>query len=208
MNDLKQIGFALHNYHDTYHRFPPAAIYSKDGQPLLSWRVIILPFIEQDRLYDQFHLDEPWDSDHNRKLLAQMPKTYESWGDAETEPYTTFFQAFVGQGTVFEGRKGIKLDEIIDGTSHTLLVIEAGKAVPWTKPADIPFDANHSIPHLGGMFQERFRFSTLTFGGSKDILSLFADGSVHHISYGIVPAIFNQFGDIKNKNPINSGDWW
>jgi hypothetical protein len=126
-------------------------------------------------------LDEPWDSEHNRKLLAQMPKTYESWGDADIEPYTTFFQVFVGEGTVFEGRKGITFGDITDGVSNTLLVIEAGEAVPWTKPADIPFNPNQSLLHLGGMFQDRFRFSTLSYGGSKDIFSLFADGSVHRI---------------------------
>jgi hypothetical protein len=180
-NNLKQIGLAFYNYHDSYRRFPAAAIYSKDGQPLLSWRVAILPFIEQDNLYREFHLDESWDSPHNRGLLPRMPKTYESWGDAETEPYTTFFQVFVGQGTVFEGTKGTKREEITDGPMNTILVIEAGEGVPWTKPADIPFDPNQSLPPLGGMFKERFRFSTLSFGGSKDILSIFADGSVHPI---------------------------
>jgi hypothetical protein len=180
-NDLKQIGLALHNYHDTYGRFPPAAIYSKNGQPLLSWRVAILPFIEQDHLYREFHLDESWDSDHNRTLLARMPKTYESLGDAETEPNRTFFQVFVGKGTVFEGTKGIKFGEITDGVSNTLLVIEAGVSVPWTKPADISFDTNQPLPPLGGMFKERFRFSSLSFEGSKDILSVLADGSIHRI---------------------------
>jgi len=110
-----------------------------------------------------------------------MPKTYQSWGDAGNEPYTTFFQVLVGAGTVFEGTKGIKSDEITDGASNTILVIEAGDAVPWTKPADISFAPDQSLPPLGGMIKERFRFSTLTFGGSKDILSVFADGSVHHI---------------------------
>jgi hypothetical protein len=180
-NDLKQIGYAFHNYHDTYGRFPCPAIYSKDGQPLLSWRVAILPFVEQDSLFQEFHLDEPWDSEHNRSLIAKMPKVYESWGDAEADPYSTFFQVFVGKGTVFEGREGVRRSQITDGASNTILVIEAGEAVPWTKPADISFDPDKPLPALGGMFKERFRFSTLSFAGSKDILAVFADGSVHQI---------------------------
>src|SRR6266446_498128 len=126
-NNLRQIGLALHNYRDTYGRFPPAAIYSKDGQPVLSWRVALLPFLEETNLYREFHLDESWDSAHNRTLIARMPKVYEALGDAKTEPYTTFFQVFVGQGTVFEGTKGIKMDQITDGPSNTVLVIEAGE---------------------------------------------------------------------------------
>jgi len=75
-NNLKQMGLAMHNYMDVNKSFPAHAVYSKDGKPLLSWRVMILPYIEQDALYRQFKLDEPWDSDHNKKLMAQMPKIY------------------------------------------------------------------------------------------------------------------------------------
>src|SRR5262245_11036025 len=73
-NNLKQIGLALHNYHDTYGKLPPAAICDKAGKPLLSWRVAILPFIEQNALYKQFKLDEPWDSEHNKKLAEVLVK--------------------------------------------------------------------------------------------------------------------------------------
>jgi len=76
-NNLKQIAIAFHQYHDTYKSLPLHAIYSKDGKtPLLSWRVAILPFIEQDALYKQFKLDEPWDSEHNKKLIPLMPRIY------------------------------------------------------------------------------------------------------------------------------------
>ncbi len=75
-NNLKQIGLAMHNYHATNNMLPPHATYDKNGKPLLSWRVFILPYIEQQDLYKQFHLDEPWDSEHNKKLLAKMPVIY------------------------------------------------------------------------------------------------------------------------------------
>src|SRR5438309_10601168 len=77
-NSLKQILLAFHNFHDASGKFPTAASYSKDGKPLLSWRVQILPFIEQTNLYNEFHVDEPWDSEHNKKLIPRMPKIFGS----------------------------------------------------------------------------------------------------------------------------------
>jgi RNA polymerase sigma factor (sigma-70 family) len=100
-SNLKQIGIALHNYHNDYDTLPAPAIYGKNGKPLLSWRVTLLPYIEQDNLYQQFNLDEPWDSEHNKKLLAKMPKTYVPPGVKTKEPYLTYYQVFVGPGTVF-----------------------------------------------------------------------------------------------------------
>ena len=69
VNNMKQIGLALHNSHDAQGGFPAPAITSKDGKPLLSWRVKILPYIEEKKLYEDFHLDEPWNSPHNLTLL-------------------------------------------------------------------------------------------------------------------------------------------
>ena len=68
----------MHNYDSTHGSLPPHAIYGKDGKPLLSWRVLILPYIEEQALYEQFHLDEPWDSPHNEPLLRQIPRCYRS----------------------------------------------------------------------------------------------------------------------------------
>src|SRR5262249_34008276 len=67
-NNLKLIGLAFHNYLSTYGVFPASASFKKGKKPLLSWRVAILPFIEQEALYKKFKLDEPWDSPHNKKL--------------------------------------------------------------------------------------------------------------------------------------------
>jgi hypothetical protein len=166
-NNLKQIALAFHNYHDTFSTFPPAAIYSKDGKPLLSWRVAILPYLEQEGLYRQFKLDEPWDSAHNQRLLDRMPPVYAApvpgaggplAGPAakKATPTGTYYQGFVGEGAVFEGKEGLRITDITDGTSNTLLVVEAGEPVPWTKPEDLPFDAKKPVPKLGGLFPEVF----------------------------------------------------
>jgi hypothetical protein len=176
-NNLKQIALACHNYHDTFGSFPPAAVYSKDGKPLLSWRVAILPYLEGDALYRQFKLDEPWDSAHNKRLLKQMPPVYaapvpvsgvlpgrpEGKQALQTE---TYYQGFVGEGAVFEGKEGIRMAEIRDGTSNTLLVVEGGEPVPWTKPQDLSFDRRKPLPKLGGLFPEIF-------------YAALCDGSVH-----------------------------
>ena len=163
-NRLKEIGIAMQAYFDVHKTYPGPAIFSREGKPLLSWRVALLPFLDQDNLYKQFHLDEPWDSDHNLNLLAQMPVVYRGSG-VKDNPATPF-QGFVGPGTMFEGPKGLSYSDIPDGTSNTILVVEAATPVPWTKPEDLPYSATGKIPELGS--------------ASADIAyALFADGNVH-----------------------------
>src|SRR2546421_12689862 len=101
----------MHGYHDTHKHFPPAALRGKEGKPLLSWRVLLLPYLEQDSLYKEFHLDEPWDSEHNKKLLARMPKLFAGPDEKALAAHETHYQAFVGKGAVFEGKKGVPIPE-------------------------------------------------------------------------------------------------
>ena len=173
-NNLKQLALAVHNYHDTFGAAPAAAICDKKGKPLLSWRVAILPFIEQDNLYKQFKLDEPWDSVHNIKLLDQFPAVYrlpyEEIKDGKSaKKGETHYLAFVGNGAVFDTVKGFQLVKIPDGTSNTLMFAEAANGVPWTKPEDIEYDPAKPVAPL--MFFE------------KDVCNVaFADGSVRAVS--------------------------
>ncbi len=160
----------MQSYNDVHGALPPPAVYGKDGRPLLSWRVLLLPYVEQDVLFKQFKLDEPWDSPHNLELLTKMPRIYAPFdGSSPPEPYATFYQVFVGKGTAFEGVKGKRLlDEFPDGTSNTFLIIEAGEAVPWTKPEDLPYAADKPLPRVGGLFKDSIR-------------AALADGSVRQI---------------------------
>jgi RNA polymerase sigma factor (sigma-70 family) len=167
--NLKQIAIALHCYHDTYGHLPQPALYSKDGKPLLSWRVAILPWIEQDHLYKQFKLDEPWDSEHNKKLIAQMPKLYAPVRGKTDVAGGTFYQAIVGKDAAFEPGKKLRLVDFVDGTSNTILVVEAGSAVPWTKPEDLPFVADQALPKFGGLFDGHFH--ALTADGAVILIS-------------------------------------
>lgn len=183
-NNLKQVGLALHNFHDAYGSFPATAGLDADGEPMLSWRVAILPFIEQQQLYEQFKLDEPWDSEHNLALLPKMPPVYRHPGKM-TQPGHTVYQATVSDESLLRLKEPTKFAQITDGTSNTIMVIETtdAAAVPWTAPSDYQIDADAPSKNL---FQN----------GITNVLM--GDGSVHVISeavdLGILKALFTRAG--------------
>ncbi len=156
-NNLKQIALAMHNYHDTYKNFPAAYSVGKDGKPLLSWRVHILPFIEQNELYKQFHLDEPWDSEHNKTLIAKMPMVYRSPA-VPLEPGKTTYLTVRGERTIFPGGKPMGMQHITDGTSNTIMTVEANpqRAVIWTRPDDFEPDPQDPMKGLLGVWPGGF----------------------------------------------------
>ncbi len=171
-NNLKQIGVAIHNHASAWCSRLPANIASKDGKPLLSWRIHILPFIEEDRLYEQFKLDEPWDSPNNIKLLEKIPAVLESPRVKVKKGYTVY-QGFMGQ-TAISGKYTI--GQIPDGTANTIWCVEATSAVPWTKPADIPFDAKKDPRTFGKAFGDK-PLATLCDGSARtlDLKKIAAD---------------------------------
>lgn len=139
-NNLRQIGLALHNYESANGRLPIHAIGAKGmplgndkDKPLLSWRVAILPYIEQDELYKQFKLNEPWDSPNNKKLIEKMPNVFAPVAKPGKAGYT-HLQMVVGPSAM---QPGARLTSIIDGTSNTIAVVEAAEPVIWTKPDDV-----------------------------------------------------------------------
>src|SRR5262245_25846966 len=168
-NNLKQLAIAWHNYESVYGHLPSNE-YGKGKMPLLSWRVQILPYIEEEALYKQFKLDEPWDSDNNKKLIDKMPKIFAPVrGKADVG--MTFYLSFTGKNAVLKPGQKATLAGITDGTSNTLMVAEAAKPVIWTKPDDLPFDGK-DLPALGGMFDGKFH-------------AAFCDGSVSRFRKGV-----------------------
>jgi hypothetical protein len=158
----------------------------------LSWRVAILPYIEEVNLYRQFKLDEPWDSEHNKKLIPLMPKTYESVS-RKAKPGFTFYQTFVGPNTINKDvLKGMKLATIPDGSANTLLVGEAAEAVEWTRPADIQVTPNQPI--------------TLGSGDGKSTLMLMGDASVRRVPLTIDQKVLRNLIDPKDGNIIPNLD--
>jgi hypothetical protein len=162
-NNLRNLFLALQNYAKARGVLPPPAIYGKDGAPLLSWRVAILPYLGKKELYDHFMLDEPWDSPDNRKLLEQMPDVFGLRDAPPTDPNTTFYQLFVGPGAYEPSAKRRTIAGIPDGPSHTIAIAEGAKAVPWTAPVDLPYSPDGPLPELG-VFPDGF--SAVLFDGS------------------------------------------
>ncbi len=174
VNNLKQIGLALSSYHETYGRFPPAAVFDQKGHALYSWRVLLLPFLEQQDLYKEFHLDEAWNSPHNQALVSRMPAVYHlPHRRTYEEPRgTTFILVFVGKGMVLESQ-GDAAQGIVDAAGSTLMAVEARTSVPWSMPMDLPFMANAQVPTLGGTERHRFGPDTPRDG----FLVVYVDGS-------------------------------
>lgn len=178
-NNLKQIGLAFHNYESTYGHFPAHALGAKglpvkaNEKPLLSWRVAILPYIEQDALYKQFKLDEPWDSENNKKLIEKMPNLYAPI-QKPGKPGHTNLQMVIGPKATPPGI--VRVGSITDGLSNTLAVVEAADPVIWTKPDDVMLPGKELPKDLKKKFGGQFK------GGFQ---ALFWDGSVRFIADGV-----------------------
>lgn len=191
-NHMKQLGLAFHNYHDVHNHFPAVDSNGyKDGDGVrgkgLSWRVHLLPFIEQAPLYQKFKFDEPWDSEHNKALILDMPVAF-----GDNPEGKSAIHVFVGEGLLFnEGKPGIGFRDITDGTSNTILVVTAGDntADIWTKPGGLEFNAEDPLKALGNI--------------GREILVLMADGSVRNVSKSIDKETFSNLVQPQDGNRID-----
>ena len=172
-NNLKQIALALHNYHDTYGSFPPAVTYSADGQPMHSWRVLLLPFLDEAPLYSRYKLDEPWNSPNNSAVGMSLPAVYACPSHPPgMQPSHTHYVALDGPQSVMNSKQPARIRDIVDGTSNTMMVVEAmDSQIQWTEPKD--FD----ISQFGGSAPDGM--SSFHAGGFH---ATFADGSVRFVS--------------------------
>lgn len=201
-NELKEIALAMINYSDAVGRFPSNRT-DGEGQSLLSWRVRILPYLEQRSLYDQFHHDEPWDSPHNLSLLKHMPDVFRSPLDSP-DSTTTRVQTFTGEDAPFSATGiGPRWQNISDGSSNTIAFVEAGveAAVPWTKPVDLEFHENNPFSALGDFGNDLLYAS---FDGA--VKTLPSDTSIAELNARIT----HQGGEDLDNLPVsfNSSDFY
>ena len=176
-NNLKQLGIAMHNYHEVHNTFPPAATADADGKKLLSWRVYLLPWLDEEELFAEFHLSEPWDSEHNRKLISRMPDVYRAPAAGDLGEVKTVFLVPVGEVTMFPPTRAAKYADVVDGLSNTVMIVEAADeaAVTWTRPDDLEIDPEKPV---AGLFGEK----------EEGVFAVSGDGAVRFIPKSIDPA--------------------
>ena len=189
-NNLKQIGLALHNYHDVYQAFPPAYTVDAAGKPLHSWRTLILPYLEQQALYDKIDLSKSWDDPANAEALKTCPHFYRCPSTTGPSDQATYL-AIAGPEGCLSTTHPRPLSEITDGTSNTLLVVEVpvANAVPWMSPQDadekllLSFGEQTLRQHTGG------------------IHGLLADGSVFFLGGTLEPATWIGLCTVAGNEP-------
>ncbi|MBN2293011.1 MAG: DUF1559 domain-containing protein [Pirellulales bacterium] len=142
MGKLKQIGLALHLYHDAHGCFPSANVADKDGRPMHSWRTLIPQFMEGQALYNAYDFSKPWNDPKNSKLTGKSP--YNTLCCPSSKNYRTPISNYVavtGTGTIWDGDKSISMKDITDGTDNTILLVEvADSDIHWTEARDVTLE--------------------------------------------------------------------
>ena len=181
-NNLKQIGIAMHNYHDTYKCFPAAVLTDENDRPMRSWRVAILPFVEQAPLYDMYDFNEPWDGPNNSLFQDAPLPVYRCPDDGGWMASETSYVMIVGEGTLGGlPNEEVSFAEVMDGTSNTIMVVEvAGAGIPWMEPRDITVE--EAVTFVTDPAASRFQ--QVHPGGVNVLL---ADGSVRFLPTSIDP---------------------
>ena len=155
---LQQIGVALQHYYAQYQAFPPAYTVDVNGQPLHSWRTLLLPYLDQAPLYNLLNLAKPWDDPANLKAFKESNVSVYRCPSAQLPKTSTTYLAIVGPHRFFDPTRPRTLREMTDGTSNSLAVIEATseQAVPWMSPFDaydelvLAFGSHTKQSHRGG----------------------------------------------------------
>jgi type II secretory pathway pseudopilin PulG len=183
-NNLKQINLALINYSVQYGSLPPAYIADEDGTPMHSWRVLVLPFLDQS-IYDQYDFDEPWDGPNNSQLADQMPACYQCPSHSTGAPNQTSYVVVNGPGLAFDGDKAINLDtDLRDASYDTILVVESSSAgVHWMEPRDL------DLQTMSLQINDPSGTSSISSDHRRGAWVGFADGSVRFFENSVDPVV-------------------
>lgn len=202
-NNLKQISLALYNYHDAYGSFPPVVVLDDEGIPAHSWRVLLLPYLEEQELYDQYRFDEPWNSVHNMALQDQIPDVYRCWEflkgiDRKSLEYQhlsrlSSYAAIVSPESMFYRENSLSLEDITDEVRNTIMMAEVHQhAVHWMSPADVT---------PAQLLTELRRSAQDEYSNHKQGLHVgFVDGGARWISHDIAEDV------LKASTTINGGE--
>jgi len=194
LNNLKQIGLAMHNYHDVYKCFPPAYISDENGKPMHSWRVLLLPFMEQEMLYKEYNFDEPWDGPTNLALTNMIPQVYRCPEDTNGRDGETSYLMIVGPGTFSTVTGPRRLGEFPDGAVSTIMLAETvNSGVNWVEPRDFEVE------------RMRFEINDPAGGGIGSrhpggVNAAMCDGSVRWLSE------WTTAEDVRAMTTINGGE--
>jgi prepilin-type processing-associated H-X9-DG protein len=196
-NNLRQIGLAMHNYHQAYRCFPPAFVPDENGRPKHSWRVLLLPYMEEDLLYREYDFNEPWDGPHNRTLASRMPAIFRCPSDSGGNPSQTDYAMIVGPSAISDGPTARKIGEITDGTSNTILIVEASKSgINWMEPRDV------NVSAIGAGINPRGGGEGISSGHPGVVNVLFADGSVRSLPASLDPQTLDAAITIDGGEPV------
>ena len=211
-NGLKQIGLALHNYHDTFGCFPPAYTLDDNGRRMHSWRVLILPYIDEKDVYDQYCLDEPWDGPNNSRLAtALLNPSYTadspfSCPEEDAASLCTSYVAVVGPGCIWQGSDSIRFEDIAEGTSNTLIVVEVhNSGIHWMEPRDLELeDLAFGVNHYSGRGISSLhpRTSGIDRPPPGGAVILMADGSASFLGNDTSPEVLNALARIGDGKQI------
>jgi prepilin-type processing-associated H-X9-DG protein len=182
-------------YEAAHGTLPPAFVADENGKPMHSWRVLILPYLGQQALYDQYDLEKPWDSPENLAVAQMMPAVFACPSDPTGASRTTRYLVVAGPGTIFEADQGCPLDDVGDGLGNTFLVVESSAGLPWTQPTDLDV-ATMSFQIGAGGTSEVGSFHT---AGAN---AAFADGSVRYLRDSLAPAAVQAMATRNGGEPV------
>jgi hypothetical protein len=141
-NNLKLLLLAMHNYHSVFNCFPPAFVVDDEGKPMHSWRVLLLPYLGEQAIYDDYDFAEPWDGPNNSKLAGRIPGVFVCPGRMHT-PTTTNYLGIFGADTLWQGDNPVSIRQIWDGTSNTIALVEVAESdIQWMEPRDYPYGSD------------------------------------------------------------------
>lgn len=197
LNNCRQIALAIINYESANGHFPPAYVADENGKPMHSWRVLILPYLDQKELFDRYDQNEPWNGPNNSKLHNEIVDVYRCPSSTSSE-FSTDYVLITGTETGFSNDQTTDFGDITDGSSNTILLTEiASSRIHWMQPRDISLEQFVSVRGPAGGEHENHP-------GTRNVA--FFDGSTHVVDLETAPDELRKFVTIAGDETVNIDD--